>query len=158
MTTAATGSGTITVGEDKSVSGSVTTSGVAGVAAHIHEAAAGKNGPVIVPMTKTGDNTWTVAAGAKFTDAQYESFKAGNTVRERPQRREQRRGNPRSVETVNTESACGRACNRKRRPRGRLVFLFGDEAAPAAEFRNIARLRDRVAAQTNPCTLRPSAR
>ena len=78
VTTAATGSGTITVGEDKSVSGSVTTAGVVGVAAHIHDGAAGKNGPVIVPMTKTGDNTWTVAAGAKFTDAQYENFKAGN--------------------------------------------------------------------------------
>jgi predicted small secreted protein len=78
VTTAATGSGTITVGADKAVSGSVTTSGVVGVAAHIHDGAAGKNGPVIVPMTKTGDNTWTVAAGAKFTDAQYENFKAGN--------------------------------------------------------------------------------
>jgi hypothetical protein len=78
VTTAATGFGTITVNEDKSVSGTVTTSGVAGVAAHIHEGAAGKNGPVIVPMSKTSDNTWTTAAGAKFTDAQYEAFKAGN--------------------------------------------------------------------------------
>jgi hypothetical protein len=77
VTTAATGSGTITIGEDKSVSGSVTTTGVAGVAAHIHDGAAGKNGPVIVPMTKTGDSTWTVAAGSKLTDAQYETFKAG---------------------------------------------------------------------------------
>ena len=53
MTTAATGFGTITVGADKSVSGSVTTSGVVGVAAHIHDGAPGKNGPVIVPMTKS---------------------------------------------------------------------------------------------------------
>lgn len=79
VTTAATGSGTITVGADKSVSGSVTTSGVVGVAAHIHDGAPGKNGPVIVPMTKSSDNTWTFAPGAKFTDAQYEAFKAGNT-------------------------------------------------------------------------------
>lgn len=78
VTTAASGFGTITVGDDKSVSGSVTTSGVVGVAAHIHDGAPGKNGPVIVPMTKTSDNTWAIPAGSKFTDAQYEAFKAGN--------------------------------------------------------------------------------
>ncbi len=78
VTTSASGSGSFTIGADKSVSGSVTTSGVAGVAAHIHEAAAGQNGPVIVPLAKKGDNTWTTAAGAKLTDAQYQSFKAGN--------------------------------------------------------------------------------
>jgi hypothetical protein len=78
VTTSATGSGTITVGDDKSVSGSVTTTGVSGTAAHIHMAAAGANGPVIVPLTKSGDNGWAVATGAKLTDAQYEAFKAGN--------------------------------------------------------------------------------
>jgi hypothetical protein len=74
---AGTGGGTIIVGTDKSVSGSVTTAGIAGTAAHIHEAAAGTNGPVIVPLTKAGD-TYTVAAGAKLTDAQFASFQAGN--------------------------------------------------------------------------------
>ena len=78
VTTAAAGSGTITVGADMAVSGSVTTTGVAGTAAHIHEAAAGKNGPVIVPMTKSGDNMWVVVAGAKLTEAQMASLKAGN--------------------------------------------------------------------------------
>ena len=78
VTTAASGSGTITVGADKSVSGSVTTSGVAGTAAHIHDGAPGKNGPVIIPLTKTSDDTWSVPAGAKLTDAQYDSYKAGN--------------------------------------------------------------------------------
>lgn len=78
VTTNATGSGTITVGDDKAVSGSVTTTGVSGTAAHIHMAAAGANGPVIVPLTKSGDNGWAVAPGAKLTDAQYEAFKAGN--------------------------------------------------------------------------------
>ena len=78
VTTSATGSGTIAITDDKSVSGSVTTAGIAGVAAHIHDAAPGKNGPVIVPLGKTNDNTWTVAAGAKLTDAQYADFKAGN--------------------------------------------------------------------------------
>lgn len=78
MATSASGSGTIVIGADKSVSGSVTTTGVAAVAAHIHVGAAGKNGPVIVPLAKTSDNVWAVPAGAKLTDAQYESFKAGD--------------------------------------------------------------------------------
>ena len=77
-TTQAAGSGTITVGEDKSVSGSVTTTGVVGLAAHIHVGSAGKNGPVIIPLTKAADNVWSVPAGAKLTDAQYESYKAGD--------------------------------------------------------------------------------
>src|SRR5262249_19522706 len=78
VTTSASGTGTITVGDDKSVSGSVTTSGVAGTAAHIHQGAAGQNGPVVIPLTKSGDNSWTVPAGAKFNDAQYAAFKGGD--------------------------------------------------------------------------------
>jgi hypothetical protein len=60
------------------VSGSITTTGIQAVAAHIHEAAEGKNGPVIVPFVKSGDNSWSPQPGAKLTDAQYASFKAGN--------------------------------------------------------------------------------
>jgi CHRD domain len=75
--TKATGSGTITVGADKSVSGKVTTTGVDGTAAHIHDGAPGKNGPVIIPLTKSG-NDWTLPAGAKLTDEQYKNFQAGN--------------------------------------------------------------------------------
>jgi hypothetical protein len=77
VTTSASGGGTITVGDDGAVSGSVSTMGVAGTAAHIHEAAAGTNGPVIVPLTKDGD-TYKVGAGAKLTAAQMASLKAGN--------------------------------------------------------------------------------
>lgn len=77
VTTAAGGGGAITVGDDGSVSGSVSTTGVAGTAAHIHDGAVGKNGPVILPLTKEGD-AYKVPAGAKFTDAQMASFKAGN--------------------------------------------------------------------------------
>ncbi len=78
VSTSASGSGTITINADKSVSGSVTTTGVAGTMAHIHIAAAGKNGPVIVPLTKSGANTWSVPAGAKLTDEQYKAFEAGD--------------------------------------------------------------------------------
>jgi hypothetical protein len=76
--TSASGGGTITINDDKSVSGSVTTTGVAGTMAHIHNGAAGKNGPVIIPLTKSGDGTWSVPAGAKLTDAQYAAFEAGD--------------------------------------------------------------------------------
>ena len=77
VTTSASGSGTITVGDDGALSGKVSTTGVAGTAAHIHVGAAGANGPVIVPLAKDGD-TYTVPAGAKLTEAQLASFKAGN--------------------------------------------------------------------------------
>lgn len=77
-TTSAFGSGRIVVGTDMSVSGSVTTEGVEATAAHIHLGATGKNGPVIIPLAKTADNVWSVPAGAKLTDAQYASYKAGD--------------------------------------------------------------------------------
>lgn len=76
VTTSAHGSGTITVGDDGSVSGSITTTGVAAHAAHIHIGNAGKNGPVIIPLTKTSDNVWSVPPGAKLTPAQHQSYKA----------------------------------------------------------------------------------
>jgi hypothetical protein len=76
--TSATGSATFVISADKSVSGSVITSGIEATAAHIHQAAKGVNGPVIVPLTKTANNTWSTSAGAKLTDAQYASYLAGN--------------------------------------------------------------------------------
>jgi hypothetical protein len=78
VTTSATGSGKISIAADKTVTGSVKTKGIVGTAAHIHEAPAGKNGPPIITLTKSGDDTWTVPEGSKLTDAQYASFKAGN--------------------------------------------------------------------------------
>jgi CHRD domain. len=78
VTTSAKGNGVITVNPDMSLSGSVKTSGVDGTMAHIHQAAAGKNGPVIVPLEKKGANEWVVPAGAKFTDAQYKAYKSGD--------------------------------------------------------------------------------
>jgi CHRD domain-containing protein len=76
--TSASGVGILSVAADKSVSGSVTVSGMSVTVAHIHEAGAGTTGLIIIPLTKTSDTVWTVPAGARLTDAQYESFKAGN--------------------------------------------------------------------------------
>ncbi len=76
--TDAKGTADIKVASDKTVSGTVTTNGVNGVAAHIHQGATGRNGPVIIPLTKKGDGAWAVPAGAKLTDAQHEAYKAGD--------------------------------------------------------------------------------
>lgn len=73
---AGSGSGSFRVAEDGTITGSVSTKGVAGTMAHIHQAAKGQNGPVIVPLTKNGD-TYSVPAGRKLTDAQMKAFKAG---------------------------------------------------------------------------------
>jgi hypothetical protein len=77
VNTSGSGTGTITVADDRSVTAKIMTQGVNGVAAHIHEAAAGQNGPVIVPMDKTGENEWSTKAGAKLSEAQFAAYQAG---------------------------------------------------------------------------------
>jgi len=79
VATDARATGTLMVADNLSVSGSVTTSGLAGVAAHIHVGARGENGPVAIGLAKTADNTWAVPSGAKFTADQYAAFLAGRT-------------------------------------------------------------------------------
>jgi hypothetical protein len=78
VSTSASGSGTITVSEDRSVSGSFKLQNAAHItAAHIHVGPAGKTGPVIIPLQKTADNEWVVPPGAKLNESQYQSYKAG---------------------------------------------------------------------------------
>jgi len=77
VTTGGSGAGSITINDDGSVSGSVTASGFAPTAAHIHEGPAGTVGKVIVPFTKDGDK-FSAPSGAKLTPEQLKSFKAGN--------------------------------------------------------------------------------
>jgi hypothetical protein len=77
VTTSASGNGSVKVAADKTVSGSVTTKGVTATAAHIHEGEAGKNGPVVISLTKDAGDKWVIPDGSKFSDAQYESYKAG---------------------------------------------------------------------------------
>jgi hypothetical protein len=78
VATAAKGTGTGTIGDDRAVSGSVQTTGIDGTAAHIHLAAPGQNGPVAVPLAKSGEGTGAVGAGAKLTEAPYEAYPAEN--------------------------------------------------------------------------------
>ena len=75
--TQATGSGTIKVGADKSVTGSITTKGIDGIAAHIHQAAAGKNGPPIIALEKSAEGEWSVPKDSKLSDEQLAAYKAG---------------------------------------------------------------------------------
>jgi len=76
VSTQAKGSGSFRIKDDGTVTGSVSTTGVAGTMAHIHLAEKGKNGPVIVPLTKNGD-TYSVPDGKKLTADQMKAFKEG---------------------------------------------------------------------------------
>ncbi|HZI82877.1 MAG TPA: CHRD domain-containing protein [Casimicrobiaceae bacterium] len=78
VTTSATGTATVTIKPDHSVIVKESVTGMTATASHIHQGAAGANGPVIVPFTKTGDNAFVAPDNAKLTDAQYDAFKAGN--------------------------------------------------------------------------------
>jgi hypothetical protein len=77
VTTTAKGAGIIKIADDKSVSGSVKTTGIDGTAAHIHLGAPGASGPPIITLEKTSDDVWSVPAGSKLSDDQYADFKAG---------------------------------------------------------------------------------
>jgi hypothetical protein len=77
VTTKAAGDVALTIQPDMSVSGKVTTSGLAGTMAHIHIGKAGANGPVVITLDKNGDNGWTVPQGSKLSAEQYQAYKAG---------------------------------------------------------------------------------
>jgi len=57
--------------------GTVSTAGTTATAVEIRQGAPGQNGPVVVTLMKTGDNTWQVPSGAALTPAQYEAYKRG---------------------------------------------------------------------------------
>jgi hypothetical protein len=78
VTTAATGAGKISIAKDHTVSGSIKTTGIDGVAAHIHVGAPGQSGPPIITLTKGADGTWIVPDGSKLSDDQFASFSSGN--------------------------------------------------------------------------------
>jgi hypothetical protein len=71
------GAGSIAVATDGAVSGKITTTGVNGTAAHIHNGASGKNGPVVLPLVRSGEGEWSVPPGAKLTPEQLKAYQAG---------------------------------------------------------------------------------
>ncbi len=77
--TSATGDNMIKIGADGMVTGKVMTKGIDGTMAHIHMAAKGANGPVIVPFKKgAAAGEWVPNDGAKLTDDQMKAYKAGD--------------------------------------------------------------------------------
>src|ERR1700721_192436 len=78
VTTSASGTGTITIAADKSVSGTIKTTGIDGTVAHIHVGAPGQSGPPIITLHKDAAGGGGVPAGSNLTDEQYASLKAGN--------------------------------------------------------------------------------
>lgn len=78
VTTQATGEAKITINDDHTVRGVVTTHGIHGIAAHIHLGEPGKAGPPIIFLKKGAHGTWHVPPGAKLTDEQYQAFLNGN--------------------------------------------------------------------------------
>ena len=79
--TGATGIGTATVTPStRAITGGVTTTGITGTVAHIHEGPVGVVSPVIVPMTETpaGSGQWVIAPNTVLTESQFASFQSGN--------------------------------------------------------------------------------
>ncbi|UUZ78282.1 CHRD domain-containing protein [Polaromonas sp. P1(28)-13] len=76
----ATGTGTLVIDPaNRAASGSITLSGMTANAAHIHLAAAGVNGPIIVPLTNAGGgNVWAVPANTVLSADQLRAYKQGD--------------------------------------------------------------------------------
>ena len=77
--TAASGRAHVRVGGDGTVEVRVNVEGMTATAAHIHQGAAGANGPVIVPLAKSGDTTFVSAPGFKMSEDHVKAYRAGNT-------------------------------------------------------------------------------
>ncbi len=68
---------TVVVARDRSVTATVSTIGIRGTEAHIHEGARGSNGPAIIALMKSGD-AFVAPADARLSDGQLANFMAGN--------------------------------------------------------------------------------
>lgn len=74
------GTGSLTFASPSlAISGGISVNGITATAAHIHQAAAGANGAVIVPLTESpaGSGVWAVPGGTLLTQAQADALLAG---------------------------------------------------------------------------------
>ena len=79
-TTGGIGTGTLTFDPSTlAISGGIAINGITATAAHIHQADAGSNGAVIVPLTESaaGSGNWVVPSGSVLTQAQATALAAG---------------------------------------------------------------------------------
>jgi hypothetical protein len=75
----ASGTGTLVVNPaSRAASGSMTVNGLTATAAHIHLAAPGVAGPIIVPLTSAGGGVFNVPSGTVLTAEQLQAYKQGN--------------------------------------------------------------------------------
>ena len=77
VTSKATGVATLVVKADGTVSGGVTTTGIEGTAAHIHQGASGASGPPIITLKRAGSDQWLVPDGSKLSGEQLDAFNHG---------------------------------------------------------------------------------
>jgi len=77
VATQASGTSDIQARSTRMIGGSVTVSGTKATAVTIHVAPSDENGPVVLTLTRTGENTFTLAPTA-LTQLQYEDFHAGH--------------------------------------------------------------------------------
>jgi len=75
--TQAHGQGTLEIGDDGKVSGTFTTRGLTGTMAHIHQAPAGENGDVVIPLQRTDDGSWALPDDAQLSTEQLKHLNAG---------------------------------------------------------------------------------
>jgi len=76
--TGALGTGSLSLeSPSRRLSGSFTLSGMTATAGHVHLGGTGASGPVIVPMTASGTDTFTVPAGTVLTEEQATAFNNG---------------------------------------------------------------------------------
>jgi CHRD domain len=78
VSTQAYGTGVVNIDAERAVSVTVSVIDMVPTAAHIHEGAAGANGPVIVPLKRISEMAFVAPDGARLTEAQYAAYKAGN--------------------------------------------------------------------------------
>ena len=76
--TQAYGTGVINIAADRSVTVTLSVVDMMPTAAHIHEGAAGTNGPVILPLNRISERAFVAPNNARLTEAQYAAYKAGN--------------------------------------------------------------------------------
>ncbi len=74
----ARGEGIITVLPNHALRAEVIVHGFKPTMVHIHEGAAGHNGPPIIWLKPAGAHRWRVAPGTKLTTTEYAAFRAGN--------------------------------------------------------------------------------